>query len=561
MKRFLSFLALSLCLIVQVFGQAATNADGSIKFRGNVAVIANCEMFNFINGKADPLDAESKEAVKAMEGALRTLAQAKFGDMAFGIVNRDDEAAKQVQTVINENKLEDYLNGYSVQAKNQGADWLFVINMTLVNYENQVGQLYLDSRLVNVENNLGYHRHFASNEIPAKQVMTECGKVTKDFIQDLEAFLYSLFPEQYYIAESKGKKLQLGPYQTSGRILPSDKFYAYKVTKQPVKLAGLDFEMQIIEPIGVAADSKIDGGRLFVKADSKIPVSNDIVLTRNLPEISIFQPIAKVTFFGLDYDPKSPDGFARQRVNNAMLAAITDNPLVQLIEQETIEELHKERELQKSEDFLNGHTVEQMKAIGADVILKLDNYQTDGVNSQFVLSAIDVASNQIVRQTEIKSSIDDLEKAIRKNLYDRFGTRAAIGSIDKKNLTLYTVGSIPKGTTLDFIATVEQKNPLTGEVGYTNVFLASGEVISSNGQQSTVKLLSKTKEIKDYKDLLDFSNASTLQVKIDGSKISVEESKKEKNKKPKQSFWDKVGGAVEAVANGLETAAPAFNFK
>lgn len=552
MKRFFSFFSLILCIIIQGFGQTATNADGSIKYRGNVAVIASCEMFDIVNGKAIPSSSDQMAAMKELETALRVLSQSKFGDIAFGIVNRDDEASKQVQSIIRENKLEDYLSGYSVQAKNQGADWLFIINMSLLNYDNQIGQIFLDSRLVNVENNLGYHHHFASKEIKATQMTQEMSNVVKDFSKDLEAFLYTLFPEQYGIGDVKGKNLTLFSYQTSGRILPSDKFYTFKFKNEPIEIAGQPIVGQIIEQIGVSSDPKVENGKLYVKSDIKIADGNDIVLMRNLPVVSLFQPTFRVTYFGLDYDSDNIEGFAKQRVNNAMLAAITDHPFVQLIEQEAIQELHKERELQKSEDFLNGHTVDQMKAIGADIILKVDNYQTDGINSSFVLSVIDVASNQIVKQTEIKSTIADLENAIRKNLYDRFITRASLGSVDKKTLTLYTLGSIPTGTKLEFMATVSQQNPLTGETGYTNAVLATGEVIMSNGQQSIVKLLGKSEVIKDYSDLLAFSKSNNFLVKIDGSQINIDEHNNDKGQKSKKSFFSRLGEAVETVSSAVD---------
>ena len=546
MKRIFLLIALSMSLVMHMFGQTVTNADGSIKFRGNVAVIANCEMFEFINGMPNVTSPEGQAAMNELATALRVLAQTKFGDIAFGIVNRDDDAAQQVQATIRENKLEDYINGYSVQAKNQGADWLFIINATLLNYDNKTGQVFLDSRLVNVENNLGYHHHYASKELNANQIVVEAAKATKDFMKDLESFLYTLFPEQYYIAEANGKNLSLGAYQLNGRILPTDKFYAFKFKKETTVLMVQNTEVQIIEPAGTATDTKIEKGKLLVKSDTKLSADPEIVLLRNLPEVTIWQPSITVTYFGLDYDSASKDGFARQRVNNAVLSAITDNPFVQLIEQETIEQLHNERELQKSEDFLNGHTVDQMKAVGAGIILKVDNYQSDGENAVFILSVIDVASNQIVRQVEISSSLNDLETAIRKNLYDRFLSYASVASADKKAITIYTPSSIPQGTILEFYATMEQKNPLTGEVGYTNTMLASGEVIASKGQQSIIKPIEKSKHINDYTDLKSFSEANNIRVKIDGSKVKVET---KKENKPKRSFFDKLNDAVDAVSS------------
>lgn len=546
MKKIFLMIVLSVSMAMQLFAQTATNADGSIKFRGNVAVIANCEMFDFINGKPSLTEPASVAAMNELANALRVLSQEKFGNIAFGIVNRDDDAAQQVKTLLKENKLEDYLNGYSVQAKNEGADWLFIINAALLNYDNQYGQLFLDSRLVNVETNLSYHHHYASKLIPSNQLVGSAAQATKDFIHDLESFLYTLFPEQYYIADAKGKELSLGAYQTNGRILPTDKFYAFKFRKEPVVLMGQKFDAQIIESIGSATDAKVEKGKLLVKADGKLKVEPDIVLMRNLPEVTISQPTITTTYFGLDYNSESPDGFARQRVNNAILSAISDNPFVQLIEQEMIKELHKERELQKTEDFLNGHTVDQMKAVGAGLIIKVSDYKSDGTNAKFTLSVIDVAGNQILRQVEIISSLDDLENAIRKNLYDRFMSYASVIAADKKSITIITPSSIPVGTTLEFYATMEQKNPMTGEIGYTSSLLASSEVIASNGQQSVLKPVEKTNLINDYKDLITFSEANNIRVKIDGSKIKIET---KKDNKPKRSFFDKLNGAIEAVTS------------
>lgn len=550
MRKLLLFLVFALGFSISSIGQTAVNPDGSIKFRGNVAVFANGEMFDFSTSpRADV--STMRAASKDLANAMRTLAIAKFGDIAFGIVNRDDEAAKQVQSVIEENKLEDYLNGYSVQAKNQGADWLFIINMAIVTYPDNKSQILLDSRLVNVENNKGYHHHYASRMTNPDKTLAEAPVLVREFINDLNSFLYSLFPEQYFIAEAKGKNLILGPYQTNGRILPTDTFYGYKYEKHSVTLPEVgQYDFQVVEPIGTASEPKVEDGKLTVKVDKKLNADPQIIFIRNLPEVTIWQPSFNVTYFGLDYDNKSLEGLARQRVNNAMLSALTQNPFVQLIEQEAIQELHNERELQKSEDFLNGHTVEQMKSIGADYIIKIDNYKTDGKNASFTLNIIDVAANKIIRQMEIESSTDDLELAIRKNLYDRFNSYSLVDAADKNSITIYTPSSIPTGSTIEFYGVTQQINPSNNEPSYQNSLLASGEVIQSNGQKSIIKPLNKTDVIKNYNDLVSFSQVNNCKVKLDGSKIKVNINNKDyKPQKSKRSFLDKLNDAAEKVNN------------
>ena len=49
MKKFLVFLICALCTM-STFAQTTTNADGSIKYRGNVAIMVTSHFFTFKNG-------------------------------------------------------------------------------------------------------------------------------------------------------------------------------------------------------------------------------------------------------------------------------------------------------------------------------------------------------------------------------------------------------------------------------------------------------------------------------------------------------------------------------
>ena len=86
------------------FAQTAVNKDGTLKFKGNVAIIVNSRYYTFQNGKV--IKAVDDEIAKTMKTVLRTLVMEKFQNLGFGIVNRDDEASRQVEELIEENKLE-----------------------------------------------------------------------------------------------------------------------------------------------------------------------------------------------------------------------------------------------------------------------------------------------------------------------------------------------------------------------------------------------------------------------------------------------------------------------
>ncbi|PZF72669.1 CsgG/HfaB family protein [Taibaiella soli] len=75
-----------------------------------------------------------------------------------------------------------------------------------------------------------------------------------------------------------------------------------------------------------------------------------------------------------------------------------------LVDRSNLNALDNERELQKSEAFINGATVEQGKSIGADYLIRLglQDYKNDGVVCKFklTLNVINVATGEL-RNTEI----------------------------------------------------------------------------------------------------------------------------------------------------------------
>ena len=115
MKQIIFFIS-TLFVVLGLHAQTAVNEDGSIKFRGNVAIVVDSKCYTFSDGVAvKTVDNGTSAALKT---SLRAIAMQKFQNMCFGIVNRDDEATKQVEELIEENKLEDYLDGISAKAKN-----------------------------------------------------------------------------------------------------------------------------------------------------------------------------------------------------------------------------------------------------------------------------------------------------------------------------------------------------------------------------------------------------------------------------------------------------------
>ncbi len=506
MKK-LCFLLCFVCLMANAVAQTAVNADGTLKFRGNVAILVEGSSFTFQDGKF--VKQVDDDVVEGLKTVLRTFSMQKFQNICFGVVNRDNEAFGQVAQLIKENKLEDYLDGVSVAAKNQGADYLFLVDVTSYAESNAAAQIEISTRLMNVENNMGYHAFYRSEAMvldDEDDMREKTRQIINDFSVSLEDFLLNIFPEQYFIAKADGKIWSLGAYQPNGRILPTDKFYAFKLQKENMQLGETSVPVQILQHVAVCGKSTANGGYIQVKSDESIDNNtSNIVLFRNVAQ-PVFQGLNQMTmtFFGLDYDLDSYDALVKKRINNAVFSAITRHPGLQLIEHDHLPQLKKERELQKSEDFIDGHVVEQMKAIGAAYLLTLESYGRTELQVTFKMALISVAENRIVRTIDVTTSIDNIENEMYKQICDRIANPCNIKRIDNKTLEMTSPITLKEGDRCIVSGRKVVKNPVTGEVSYSKTKLCKLTVEQYAGNRCVLSV----DEIFDKEGMKEVENNS-----------------------------------------------------
>ena len=541
---------------MSAFSQTAVNADGSLKFRGNVAIFVEGNSFTFKNGRyVKQVDDETMSILKT---TLRTLCMEKFQNICFGVVNRDDDAFQQVSQLISENKLEDYLGGVSVSAKNQGADYLFLVEVTCYGENDSAIQFEIATRLVSVENNMGYHTFYRSDAIMLKDendMRNKAQKMIKDFSVSLEDFLLNTFFEQYNIVKANGKTLDLAAYQPVNYVLPTDKFYAFKFQKEEVPFRGTMVPMQILQKMSICEKPIATGGYLQVKSNKALSNTSDIVLFKNVSQ-PIIQGLnqMRMTFFGLDYDMESYDGLTRHRINNAMFSAMTRHAGVQLIEHDHLSDLRNERELQKGEDFIDGHVVEQMKAIGASYLLKLEDYKRNEAQVSLKVSLISVSENRIIRTVDVVTSIDNIENEMYKQICDRVAYPCIIKQIDKSTYELTSSICLQEGDACILSKTKAIQNPMTGEVSYSEVELCNMVVKEYCGNRC---ILSPGKIINEEEmETLDTDSSNGLiTFKIDGSNIKSNTStqsavskaaEKQEKVEKRKSVWNEVKGQMRS---------------
>lgn len=549
------FIVLVLTLIVtKVFSQTVTNADGTIKVRANVAIMVEGRTFAFNNGK--PEKVANNGHVLTLKNALYALCIEKFQNYSFGVVNRDNAAFNQVKELIEENKLEDYLNGFSVQAKGQGADYIYLVDITRYIEDNAVDQLEIATRFINIATNFGYHHVYRSDAVRLNDednMRKVSEKMAHELSTTLENQILALFPEQYYVAKADGKKWSLGAYQPNGKILETDKFYAFKFRKENIQLGNNTFPIQVMDRIALGEEPSVNGGYLQIKVNKPLNDFSDVVLFRNLSEpVFMGSNQIPITFWGLNYDLNSYEGLCKRRINNAVYSAITRHVGLQLIEHEHLAEVKKERDLQKGEEFIDGHVVEQMKSFGAQYLLKLEGFSREGLRVSFKMSLISVAENRAIRSLNITSSIDNVENEMYKQICERFTYPCTIKVIDKNTVKMSSTITLQSGMRCILELNKAIKNPMTGEISYSKSDLCKVELKEYHANQSDMSIV-EVFDKENMKDLEKWAASGNVFFYIDSSKIESNvqnksavqtEIKKEKQVEKRKSTFKSIGKSL-----------------
>ena len=546
MKKLILAIAIGLVSIAS-FSQTATNADGTLALRGNVSIFSTYSAFTFKDGVFKKQI--SDKVAEDVRSANRALAMQLFTNAAFGIVNRDDKAYENVMKLLEENKSEDYIDGIAVQAKGQGADCIFLVDNTMLTKDNFV-QYFYSCRFISVVNNSGYHFSLKSNPIEmgnTEKERKELALLTKNFINFLQQHILDVYPEQYGIAAAKGKKLHLVAYQTNGAIQYDDKFHVFKYSQEPLNYFGNAVNVPVLDKLGEASLVGLENGYLAVKTKKSITPSNDIFLFRNQAEPKLTAGAMPFTFFELPVDITTYEGFIKNRVNNALYDAITRHPGATLIEQELLPELKSERELQKTEDFLDGYTVKKVAAIGAQAMFHIENFQIKGSQVSFLLNMVSVAENRIVRSVPVTTSIDNIEDEMYRQICERVAFPCQVTVLDKKVIEVLSGWSIPKGG--GFVVEVNKQitNPVNGEVSYTVVPICKCRV-SRYMANKNIAMVTEILNKKELKSLQAHSKNGTLTIKMDGSAIPLNESEQSAidkivdKKAQKEKQKEKTGG-------------------
>lgn len=499
------FLALTLCLGAKA---QMVNEKGEKTYVANVAVVVNESMYNVANGKMTEIDVQGRETLKS---ALTLYLTQHFAQNGFMIVNSDETINAKINAIIEENKLEEYIDGLAVQAKNIGAQFISLLDYTIYMEENKYCTVDFSFRFIDVNTNIAAHKYVSHQAVcnDVSQLNNAAASTFNKFSEEFNDFFNSQFLPQFVVSEVKGKKTKM----FATRPIPLKKEETvnfYKWYYEPNCWQGQDLQFCVLDYLTYSAPlgkAKIDTqtGAVQLNADEAIKVNpQEILAVAGADWFSVGTSLMRqfFTFIELPYNENSPEGYARKSVNQAVYNALSNTPnYLMIIESDLLPELKAERERQKDEAFMYAENntrkeyLEMFKtgAFGAEYLIDIDNFKVDESNWKkvsFTLNCHFVEKDAQHKSYEISCHLSNIKEVVQYYINQYLMTPVSIAAHDNKTLSVYTPMYLKAnvGDIYELYNYVEITNPMTGEVSHQRTVVAEYEYLEWKGQKHVLEL-------------------------------------------------------------------------
>ena len=499
------FLSLTLCL-----GANAQMVDenGEKTYVANVAIVVNETMYNIDGGKMREVDIQGRETLKS---ALTLWLSQHFAQNGFMIVNNDQSVNAKINAIIEENKLEEYIDGLAVQAKNVGAQFLVLLDYTMYMEDNKNVSTDYSFRFIDVNSNIAAHRYVSHQAVcnDVSQLNNAAATALNKFRTEFNDFFNTQFLGQFVVSEVKGKKTKM--FATRPIPLQKDELvHYYKWYYEPSCFQGQDLQFCVLDYLSPSAPlgkAKIDTqtGAVKLNAEEAIKANpQEMLAVVGAKWFSVGTSLLNnfFTFVELPYNEQSPEGYARKSVNQAVYNALTNTPNHNMIiESSLLPELKAERERQKDEAFMYAENNARKKylemfqtgAFGAQYLIDIDNFKVDEEDWKkvsFTLNCHFVDKNAQHKSVDVSCHLSNIKEVMQYHINQYLNTPVSIASYDKKTLSVYSPMYIKAnvGDVFELYNHMKITNPMTGEVSYQRTVVAEYEYLEWKGQKHVLEL-------------------------------------------------------------------------
>lgn len=469
----------SFCLL----GQTITDENGNKVYNGSsIAIFTRLHCYERLH-TGDLIEVKSDELSEELRVGMNVMATSAAQNHGIRTVNRDDKTFKEVQAWIDETKNEDYLDGISVKAKKIGATHILIQDIRMYKENAFDATFKISLEVIGVQTNIEskvchtYHLgHFGIS--PTDMIDKE--KNT------LREFFMSAFPVFFVLQKTHGKYAYLFATSAFG-IDTYDKVYFYKWNNYTGVVQGNNISFCRMEQLAVGTRPMLDNGLLKVKLDRPIADANDLVIKLGAidhSEINTYQHIP-LSVMDIRLSGNTFDDYCKKEINDALYNVLYNYPAFNVIASENLSLVKTEREYQKSEDFIDGETIEQFKASGARYILTLTDYSRIENKINFRLNFVNVENSAIENSQCINCQLDEIESALYSAIRKILVSPIAIDNITNNKMSVYSCIPIctTKGERVELLYNKPIINPTKGTTSYNRIKIATGNLLEWNCQE------------------------------------------------------------------------------
>ena len=181
------------------------NEKGEKTYVGNIAVVVQENIFNIDGGKMVKVGIPGRESLASV--FTRYLSN-HFAQNGFLVVNSDATINEKINAVITDNKLEEYIDGLAVQAKNVGAQFIALLDYTMCMEDNKYVTNDFSFRFIDVNSNAAVHQYVSEQVVcySADDLGLATTRVVEKFKTEFNNFFNTQFLPQFIVTELDGKK-------------------------------------------------------------------------------------------------------------------------------------------------------------------------------------------------------------------------------------------------------------------------------------------------------------------------------------------------------------------
>lgn len=545
----LCLMAFSLC----AFAQIPTDANGNKITGPTIAIFTTIRSF-VLNGQkmTQTLTKKQEQEISTVFNMAAINAAQADG---LTICNRDESMMAEIKKMLEEQKAEEYMMGLTVSAKNIGAKTILLQEICIYsNEKSKYAEWEFHYRFLNVENNCAHHflstAEFAANN--EKKLQSQITEFATKHVAEIKEMFKIVEPNLFNVAQLNGSKAMIAATRTCS-FSPNDVFYFTKIQTHDGNIRGIPLKFTEASEVATGKNPSVQSGLIKVELDNSIKESNNVIVSTTASSNLNFMTEGHmaVSVIELPVTEGTYSDYNATKINNALNNAITQKTYLALIENANLDILKRERELQKTEEFIDGQVVEQYKACGTKWVIKLSELNSNPKNSKLVSFKMNLYN--IETQTVEKSfSIKDCHISNLDDAFDYYLSRCFFFTCtfkkfhtSKPSLLVSMKLNALKDNVFTLLYNKPIKNALTGENTYARVELAKLNYVEGAGQLHTFKV-SKMLDKKTFKELEQNYGGALLMLVEDRIEPKAKDLAKDNTKEKRVKKDDKKKGGLKA---------------